>query len=203
MAATRTKKPTKAKAVKTVKATRKPTKATKPKAAAPVKTKAVTGKLPKAKTRKSLDEMSVAHREHIEKWDPHLEALRAIFVWVAVSRVPGRGVTGPYYVAVKRGAKDYAIVDYDTEKQVSVTPKRVLADGFETSAAMMEAFKEFRKKARTEREAAKAPKASKPPTRKAAPKTPRAKSTKASTAKKAPSKAKKGKGKARKPASKK
>lgn len=150
--------------------------------------------------RKSLDDMSVAHRNHIEKWEPHLEALRGEHVWAAVMRVPGRGATGPCYVALKRGAKDYVIVDYDTEKQINVTPKRVLEDGFESSGSLMETFKTYRQKARDERKAAgPATKASKPPKRKAAPK-------KAAPKKAAKSKAsakKKATRKPRKPASKK
>ena len=116
----------------------------------------------KTTTRKALDEMSDSHRAHIEKWEPHLEALRGEHVWAAVSRVPGRGVEGPVYVALKRGPKDYVIVDYDTAKMPAVTPKRVLADGFESSSAVMEAFKEYRAKAREEREAIKAAAAAKP-----------------------------------------
>lgn len=139
---------------------------------------------PKASTRKSLEEMSQSHREHIQKWDPHLENLKAVFVWVAVARISGRKVTGPHYVAIKRGSKDYAIVSYDTEKQIKVTPKLVLVDGFETSAAMMEAFKEYRTKARAERAASKTPKATKPPKRTTKPKAPRATSTKKKAAKK-------------------
>jgi hypothetical protein len=127
-------------------------------------------------TRKSLDDMSEAHRAHIEKWDPHLSALRGQHVWAAVSRTPGRGVEGPVYVAVKRGPKDYVIVDYDTAKMVKVTPKRVLADGFESSGALMEAFKEYRQMAKDARAAAGStkpkakPKANAKPTRKAPPK---------------------------------
>lgn len=132
-------------------------------------------------TRKSLDEMSDSHRKHIERWEPHLEALRGEHVWAAVSRVPGRGVEGPYYVALKRGAKDYVIVDYDTEKMTPATPKRILADGFESSTALMEAFKEFRQKAKGEREAIKA--SSTKPKAKAA-------SSKAKTTSKAKAKAK-------------
>jgi hypothetical protein len=126
-------------------------------------------------TRKSLDDMSQAHRDHIEKWDPHLKLLRGEHVWAAVSRTPGRGVEGPVYVAVKRAAKDYAIMDYDTATKPKVTPKRVLADGFESSGALMEAFGEYRQMAKDERAAAKGttkpkPKAKAKPTRKAAPK---------------------------------
>lgn len=148
----------------------------------------------KTSTRKSLDEMSESHRQHIEKWEPHLEQLKAEHVWAAVSRVPGRGVDGPMYVAIKRGAKDYAIVDYDTEKQVKVTPKRVLEDGFESSTALMEAFKPYRVKAKEERNASKT--TAKP--KKAAVKKPTRKAPKKAAAKKAPAKKP-----TRKPASKK
>ncbi len=120
--------------------------------------------MPKMKSRKSLGEMSESHRAHVERWDPHIEKLKAEFVWIAVSCLPGRGVEGPHFVAIKRGAKDYAIVEYDTEKQ---TRPKVLDDGFETSSAMMEAFKEYRKLARTRRNDVKAKTATKRPAKKA------------------------------------
>lgn len=149
----------------------------------------------KTSTRKSLDEMSESHRQHIEKWEPHLDQLKAEHVWAAVSRIPGRGVEGPAYVAVKRGAKDYAIVDYDTAKQVKVTPKRVLEDGFESSTALMEAFKPYRVKAKEERNAAKTtakpkPKAKAKPKRKAPAKkaAPKKAAAKKPTRKRAPKK---------------
>lgn len=106
------------------------------------------------KTRKSLDEMSESHRQHIEKWEPHIKALGCEHVWAHATRVPGRGAEGPVYVAVKRGSKDYAILDYDTSK-----PKQkanVIADGFETSTALMEAFKEYREMAKNEKAEARA-----------------------------------------------
>lgn len=104
------------------------------------------------KTRKSLDEMSESHREHIEKWEPHISKLGGEHVWASCNRFPGRGGDGPMYIALKKGAKDYVIVDYNTEKMVK--PK-VLADGFETSGQLMEAFKEYRQLAKEERAAAK------------------------------------------------
>lgn len=131
------------------------------------------------KTRKSLDEMSESHRKHVEQWGPHAAKLKAEFVWIAVSRFPQRGTEGKFYVAVKRGDKDFAIVDYDTTKvnTKSYRPK-VVEDGFETSTAMMKAFKVWRQTAREERAAAR-PK----------PK-PATKSAKKPAAKKAPAKAK-------------
>ena len=101
-------------------------------------------------TRKSLDDMSEAHRKHIEKWEPHLEALRGEHVWAAVSRTPGRGTLGPVYVALKRSAKDYIIADYDTEKRTPVTPSRVLSE-YGSSSELLTAFREFRQKAKDER----------------------------------------------------
>ena len=142
-----------------------------------------------ATTRKSLNEMSEAHRKHIEKWDPHLAALKGEHVWASVNRIPGRGKEGPVYVALKRGAKDYAIVDYDTAKQVAVTPKRILADGFESSSALMEAFKDYRQKAKSERLAARE-----------ADKKPAAKKVTKSVAKKATKKATKSVARVAKPA---
>ena len=125
--------------------------------------------------RKSLDDMSEAHRAHIEKWEPHLIPLGGEGVWGFASLVPGRGATGPCYIALKRGPKDYAIISYDTEKMVKVTKRHVEEDGIESSTALLEAFKPYRIKAKEERNAAKSSKAAKPkpkarPARKAAPK---------------------------------
>lgn len=133
------------------------------------------------KTRKSLDDMSESHREHIERWEPHIKKLGGEHVWASCNRFPGRGGDGPMYIALKRGSKDYVVVDYDTEKMVK--PK-VLADGFETSGQLMEAFKEFRQKAKEERAAAKPVKAAKPK----AEKKPAAKKAPAKKAAKAPAK---------------
>jgi len=131
----------------------------------------------KTSTRKSLDEMSESHRAHIEKWEPHVEAMGAEHVWASANRFPGRSGEGPVYAAVKRGQKDYAIVDYNTETQKKA---KVLADGFESSKTVMEAFKEYRAMAKEERAAAKP--AKKAATKKPAAKKPAAKKT--TTAKK-------------------
>jgi hypothetical protein len=102
----------------------------------------------KTSTRKSLDEMSDSHRLHIEKWEPHVDKLGAEHVWASANRFSGRGGDGPVYVALKRGSKDYAIVDYDTSKKQKA---KVLEDGFESSTTLMEAFKAWRAKAKEER----------------------------------------------------
>ena len=111
----------------------------------------------KTSTRKGLDEMSESHRKHIEKWEPHVEAMGAEHVWASANRFSARGGTGLVYAAIKRGSKDYAIVEYNTETQKKA---KVLDDGFESSKTVMEAFKEYRglaKEQRTEdREARKA-----------------------------------------------
>lgn len=140
----------------------------------------------KTTTRKSLDEMSESHREHIERWEPHLEALRGEHVWAAVMRISGRGVTGPCYVALKRGSKDYVICDYDTDKKPDVTPKRVLAGPFDSSSTLMEEFKKFRAMAKEERTAAKEAGKGKPKpvTKKATRKVATKKTTKTPAAKK-------------------
>jgi len=146
---------------------------------------------PKADTmrtshRKSLDEMSEAHRAHIEKWEPHLESLRGEGVWGFASRVPGRGALGPCFIALKRGPKDYAVVEYNTEKMTKVTPSKVLEDGIETSTGLLEAFKPYRLQAKEERNAAKSPAKPAPkPKKKAATKPkPKAKASVKKTAKK-------------------
>jgi hypothetical protein len=102
----------------------------------------------KTSTRKGLDEMSDSHRAHIEKWEPHVEAMGAEHVWASANRFSGRNGEGPVYAAIKRGSKDYAIVDYNTETQKKA---KVLEDGFESSKTVMEAFKEYRAKAKAER----------------------------------------------------
>lgn len=107
------------------------------------------------KGRKSLDELSEAQRAHVEFWTPHAAKMKVDYVWVAVSRYPQRGTDGPHYVAVKKGDKDYRIVSYDTSKlKVKSYRMTVVEDGFETSTAMMQAFKQWRVTARAEREAA-------------------------------------------------
>lgn len=133
----------------------------------------------KTSTRKGLDEMSDSHRAHIEKWEPHIEKLGAEHVWGSANRFSGRGGGGPVYVAIKRGQKDYAIVDYDTEKQ---TKAKVLEDGFESSKTLMESFKAYRAKAKEERQA------SKPVKKAAEKKKPAAKKAPAAKAKKGPAK---------------
>jgi len=128
----------------------------------------------KTSTRKSLDEMSESHRAHIEKWEPHVTAMGAEHVWASANRFAGRGGEGLVYAAIKRGSKDYAIVEYNTETKKKA---KVLADGFESSKTVMEAFKEYRTMAKDERGANKPKKAA--AAKKAAPK---------ASAKKAPAK---------------
>ena len=123
--------------------------------------KATENRVPKG-SRKSLKSMSESHRAHVLFWEPHLDNLRAEFVWIAVSRYPERGGEGSHYVAVKRGDKDYAIIDFDTSKGTKVTKRNVLDEGFTSSTAMLEAFKAYRQMARDERAEATAAKAGKP-----------------------------------------
>ncbi len=143
-------------------------------------------------SRKSLKSMSEAHRAHVLFWEPHLENLRAQFVWTIASRFPEHGREGSYYLAVKRGDKDYAIVSYDTTKNTKVTKRNILDEGMVSSTAMLEAFKTYRQMARDERAST---------TKKPKPKTVRKTST--SKPKKAPAKkpaARKPATRARKPA---
>jgi hypothetical protein len=112
----------------------------------------------KTSTRKSLDEMSKSHREHIEKWEPFINLLGAEHVWASANRYAGRNGTGQVFVAVKRGAKDYAIVEFDTGKKVKA---KVVQDGFENSKTLMDAFKEYRSQAKAEREASRPAKTTK------------------------------------------
>lgn len=116
------------------------------------KNKAFTDKVP-AGSRKSLDSMSDSHRKHVEFWAPHKESLKASFVWAAARRFHERGGEGLFYVMVKRGGKDYAIVSYDTSKMTPITKKNVLDEGFETSSAGLETFKDYRSMAKEERAA--------------------------------------------------
>ncbi len=113
-------------------------------------------------SRRSLKDMSDSHRAHVLFWEPFLENLRAEFVWIAVSRYPEHGGEGKHYVAVKRGDKDYAIIDFDTSKNVKVTKRNVLDEGHTSSTAMLETFKTYRQMARDER--ASATKVAKPKT---------------------------------------
>lgn len=150
-----------------------------------------------AGSRKSLSEMSDSHKAHVIFWEPHLENLKAEFVWIAVSRFPERGGQGPHYVAAKRGDKDFVIVDYDTANPKPITKRNILEEGITSSTAMLETFKSYRKRARDERAAASAtkPKVTKPkgatkPVRK----------TSASSTKKAPAKPVRKPARTRKPA---
>ena len=138
-------------------------------------------------SRKSLSQMSDSHKAHVIFWEPHMENLKAEFVWIAVSRFPERGGQGPHFVAIKRGEKDYAIVDYNTADPKPITKRNILDEGFTSSTAMLETFKSYRQKAREERAVASGkpkPKV-KPPVRKTstsapkkAPAKPAAKTTK-------------------------
>ena len=119
-------------------------------------------------SRKSLDQMSASHRAHVEKWEPHLENLKAEFVWVAAARFAKRDAEGLYYVAIKRGQKDYAIVSYNIANPKPITKRNLEAEGFASSLAMMEAFKEFRKLAKEERQGTKPSKVKVPAKTKAA-----------------------------------
>lgn len=169
-------------------------KSTKAKTDVAASAKKAAAKVPTG-SRKPIDDMSESHRKHIEQWGPHQENLKAEFVWVAVSRFSGHGGEGPYYVCIKRADKDYAIVSYDTSNPKAITKRNVEAEGFDSSTAMLEAFKEFRAKAREERKAdaaqkapaKKAKPASKPkPKRRAAPSKSTKKAPASSTAKKTP-----------------
>ncbi len=106
-------------------------------------------------SRRSLKDMSESHRAHVLFWEPFLENLRAEFVWIAVSRYSERGGEGKHYVAVKRGDKDYAIIDFDTSKSTKITKRNVLDEGFTSSTSMLETFKKYRQMARDERASSK------------------------------------------------
>ncbi len=142
----------------------------------------------KTSTRKGLDEMSESHRAHIEKWEPHVEAMGAEHVWASANRFSERGGTGLVYAAIKRGSKDYAIVEYNTETKKKA---KVLEDGFESSKNVMEAFKGFRelaKEDRTKSREAKKASAKKSPAKKKAPAASAKKKAPAKKKKKAPAK---------------
>jgi hypothetical protein len=147
-------------------------------------------------SRKSLDDMSDSHRAHVLKWEPHLENLKAEFVWIAVSRFPQKGAEGPHYVCIKRADKDFAIVDYDTANPKAITKRNVLDEGFTTASSMLDAFKAYRQMARDERAAAS--ESTKPAPKKPAAK--KAAATKKAPAKKAPAKRTPAAKRARKPA---
>lgn len=115
-------------------------------------------RIPKG-SRKSLSDMSDAHRDHVLFWEKHLDNLKAEFVWIAVSRFSERGGEGKHYVAIKRGDKDYAIVDYDTSNPKAITKRNVLDENMTSSTAMMETFKKYRQLARDERAESKPKKA--------------------------------------------
>lgn len=104
-------------------------------------------------TKKGLDEMSDAHRRHIERWEPFVSALGVDHVWAATPRQPGRG-DGPFYLAVKFGAKNYGIVSFDTSEPK--TAPKVLVEGITSPKAILAEFRSFREQAKSERDAARA-----------------------------------------------
>lgn len=102
------------------------------------------------KTKKSFDDMTEAHRKHIERWEPIVKRLGIDHVWANSSRFAGRG-DGPQYLLLKVKAKHYRIVSIDTSD-----PKdkgEVLVDDLTSPKTGLEAFREYRKLAQTEREA--------------------------------------------------
>ncbi len=102
-------------------------------------------------TKKSLDDMSDAHRRHIERWEPFLEAIGAQHVWAATPRFPGRGA-GPFFLAIKIGPRNYGLVEFNTDTEVLVE----LADGVVSPKTILEDFRPYRATAKEERDALRA-----------------------------------------------
>ncbi len=102
-------------------------------------------------TKKSLGEMSDAHRRHIERWEPFLEAIEAQHVWAATPRFPGRGV-GPFYLAVKNGPRNYGIIEFDTSNEERVE----LTTGVTSPKTILEDFRPYRVTAKEQRDALRA-----------------------------------------------
>ncbi len=98
-------------------------------------------------TKKSLGEMSDAHRRHIERWEPFLESIEAQHVWAATPRFPGRGA-GPFFLAVKNGPRDYGIIEFDTSNEERVE----LSTGVTSPKTILEDFRPYRVTAKEERD---------------------------------------------------
>lgn len=124
-------------------------------------------------TKKGTDEMTDAHRRHIERWEPVVEAMDIDHVWAATPRTPGRG-DGPFFLAVKFESKRYGIVSIDT---TDPSEFEVLVDDIGSPKTVLQEFKTYRQTAKTERDAAR--KAAKAEAK------PKAKATKKVTRKKA------------------
>lgn len=102
-------------------------------------------------TKKSLGEMSDAHRRHIERWEPFLKNIEAQHVWAATPRFPGRGV-GPFFLAVKNGPRNYGIIEFDTSTEERVE----LSTGVSSPKTILEDFRPYRVTAKEERDALRA-----------------------------------------------
>ncbi len=99
-------------------------------------------------TKKSLDDMSDAHRRHIERWEPFLNTIGAQHVWAGTPRFPGRGL-GPYFLAIKIGPRNYGLVEFNTETEELVQ----IADGVSSPKTILEDFRPYRVTAKSERDA--------------------------------------------------
>lgn len=96
-----------------------------------------------------LDTMSKAHFDKIMKWEPMLEAIGGHHVWAQSPRFVGRG-DGPYYLAIKVGAKDYRIVEFDSSKPT--TKAKVVKDGVKSPKEILNQFGPYRLAAKVERD---------------------------------------------------
>lgn len=103
----------------------------------------------KTTTKKGTDEMTDAHRRHIERWEPVVDALGIDHVWAATPRAPGRG-DGPFFLAVKFESKRYGIVALDTT-DLSQEPE-VLVDNVTSPKVILQEFRAFRSQAKAERD---------------------------------------------------
>ncbi len=105
-----------------------------------------------ATTKKSLDSMTDSHRKWVERFESALAAgggLEGVdHVWAATRRDRGRA-PGRVYLAVKFGAKDYRIVEFDEGEPTAAAVERV--DRRESPTAIMAEFKAYRAIARAER----------------------------------------------------
>lgn len=98
--------------------------------------------------KKALDAMSPAHRRWIERWEPMIEAIGAQHVWVSVPRFKGRG-DGPFFLGIKVGPRNYAIVEFDTSKKTQKS--KTLVANIASPKTLLEQFGEYRAAARSER----------------------------------------------------
>lgn len=105
-----------------------------------------------ATTKKSLDAMSDSHRRWVERFETAIGSgggLEGVdHVWAATRRDRGRR-PGRVYLAVKFGARDYRIVEFDESSPTTEAVETGV--GASSPTAIMAEFRAYRSTAKAER----------------------------------------------------